>query len=123
MPSHNLDKALDERDRLLRNYRQSKRAQLQELYRDPAHGERLRKFIATLNHFRIEHAERMLEYIEGECAKWLGAAPENIRSAALEAVDNRCIAIRQRAGMVPFEDPMPWQEPNVFFAAKGMLSL
>lgn len=117
------DKALDERNRQLRNYRATKRAQLLELYADPLHGEWLRKFITTLGHFGAEHADRMLEYVEREARKWLATAPIDIRYAALEAIDNRCVAIRTRAGMPPFEDPMPWEEPNVFFAAKGFLGL
>lgn len=121
--TRSLDQALDGRDRLMRNYRAAKRAQIRELYADGLHGERLKKFVATLNHFSIEHAERMLEYIERETTKWLAAAPEDVRFAALEAVDNRCIAIRRKAGLPEFEDPMPWDEPNVFFAAKRVLGL
>lgn len=120
-----LDQALDERNRLLRNYNKQKKAELLELCKDELYGERLWKLVATLNHFNctIDNGDRMIEYVERENKKWLGAAPVEFRYAALSAIDDRCVKIRERAGLAPFEDPMPWQDNNVFFACKEVLGL
>lgn len=113
-----LDHARQERDRLMRQYRASKQAQLRELESDPVYGEKLRKFRLTLNHFGIGHAERMVEYVEGECGKWLGEASEDFKYAVLEACDNRIQRIRMNAGLAPFDDSLPGEEPTVFDLCK-----
>lgn len=118
------DNALDERDKLSAAYRIAKRQQLKQLCADPAWGVRLHKFIATLGHFgKPAQAELMHTYVESECNKWLRAAPENIRYAAMEAIDERCIRIRERARLQPFDDPMPGEPDNVFRSCKQMLGL
>ena len=119
-----LDEALAERDRAARAYRRSKQAQLKELCADPAWGVRLHKFVATLQHFnKLVHAELMRMYVESECNKWLRAAPENFRYAALEAISEREQKIRMLAGMNPIDDPMPGEPDNLFRECKRMLGL
>lgn len=121
-PATALDHALDERQRLQRAYKHAKRQDMDRLYRTP-HGPALKKFHATLNHFNHpDHADRMLEYINREARNWLAYADKDIRHAALEAIGERCVVIRERAGEPPFCDPMPPEE-NVFFTAKRILGL
>jgi hypothetical protein len=96
---------------------------LLELYADPLHGEWLRKFVATLRGFRIEHSDRFIQYVEGESRKWLAAAPEDIRCAALEAVSRRIQTIREQSGMPVFDDPLPGEDSDVYMICKEAIGL
>jgi hypothetical protein len=118
-----LDRALEERTTVLRNYRQSKRAQLLMLYNDPWHGEHLRKFVATLQHFGPEHGDRFIEYVEDACRKWLRNASIHIRFAALEACDERCMKIREQLGLAPIDDPLPDEPDSVFLICKKAIGV
>ena len=117
-----LEKALSDRQRQFRRYTASKRQEFDKLCEQQP---RLRKFKATLGHFtKPTDADRFLDYVEVEVRRWLGAEPKDIRFAALEAVDERCQAIRIRAGLAPIDDALPGEEPDdVFRTAKGMLGL
>lgn len=123
MTVQTLDAAQRERDQLMRNYRASKAKQLAELYADPEIGDRLHRFVATLNHFKIEHADRMIEFVAGEARKWLAAASPDIRHVALEAVNNRCMRLRERAGLPPIDDPLPSEPDSVFIVCRRQLGL
>lgn len=117
------DKALDERDRAYRRYRTIKKAEFTRLCADPQWGERLRKFAATLGHFGIEDADTMIAYVQRE-ASWLRQeAPDDIRFAALQSVDRRIVRIRQRAGLAPFDDPLPNGDDDVWQLCKRGLRL
>lgn len=116
-----LDGPTQERIRLMRAYKQAKRAQMLELYADPMHGEWLRRFIETLNHFGIEHDDRFVEFVQKECRKWLAVAPENIRFAALEAVGERIQIIRMQNGLPAFDDPI--EGKDVFLLSKEAIGL
>lgn len=118
-----LDDRQKEQDRLARNYKLAKKRQFLELCADPLHGEWFRKFVATLNHFDINDAPRMIDYVEVQNRKWIsGAAPE-LRAACLEAIGDRIVAIRQRAGLQPFDDPMPGEAGDVFQTCKKAMGL
>ena len=108
------DKALADRDRLYRRYRAAKREQYAELFADPVHGDRLRKFSATLGHFSIEDGDRMVAYWKEQCARWLNAAPGDMQLAALQMLDERCIRLREKAGLPAFDDALPGEELTVF---------
>jgi hypothetical protein len=113
-PQTAADKALEERDRLYRRYRKAKKAEFDGLCADPHWGERLRKFAATVNHFDIDDADQMIAYVRCH-ASWLRhEAPDDIRFAALQAIDHRIVRIRQRAGLAPFDDALPDEEPDVW---------
>lgn len=117
------EKALAEKDRLLRQANAQKRRELANLYADEQWGERLRKFGATLNHFGIEHSDEMVAYVHRE-ARWLRhEAPDDIRHMALHLVGERIQRIRARAGLVPFDDPLPGEEPDTFLLCKAELGL
>ena len=115
-----VEKAVHDRDRLYRQYKAAKKQELAELYADPEWGDVLRKFVATLKHFGPEHADRMVEYVS---THKLTQAPLDIRFAALQQCDYRITRIRQRAGLVPFDDPLPGEEPTVFTLCKRALGL
>jgi hypothetical protein len=117
-----VEKAIRERDTLYRQYRATKKRDFETLCRISGYGDRLRKFAATLNHFGIEHAARMRLYVEDECRQWLRDAPQDIRNEALSLVGNRIVQVRQRAGLVPFDDPLPDEPDKIFQTVKRMLA-
>jgi hypothetical protein len=124
MPTHTLDDALEERQDLLRRYKAAKRAERKALCLEPPYGDRLHDFINTLNHFKaLEHGERMVEYVERECRRWLRDAPLGIRQTALELCGEREQAIRIRAGLHPIDDPLPGEPDNVFRKCKQAIGL
>jgi hypothetical protein len=116
------ERALKERDQQYRLYRAAKRQQYEELFADPVHGERLRKFQATLNHFGPGDAKAMIAFVADSNYAWLRNAPPDIRHAALEMIDSRIQRIRIRAGLPVFDDPMPHQPDDVFQICKKELA-
>jgi hypothetical protein len=114
---------LQEREELLRRYRREKRIVLDKLCASSSNGEKLKRFIATLNHFNIEHANRMVEYVESESRKWLASASVDIRYAALEAIGNRVMTVRLHNGMAVIDDPLPDEPESVFFRCKKAIGL
>lgn len=121
-PSPALEKSLKEREQLHRHYRAAKAAEHRRLCADPQHGEQLRKFAATLNHFGIDDADNMIAYVRRQAALWARAAHDDIRCAALELVAARIVRIRQQAGLVPFDDPLPGEDDDVFQICKRELT-
>lgn len=117
------ERALQDRERQFSLYRARKRQQYEELYADPVHGERLRKFNSTLGHFKIDHADLMVAYVASAAKNWLLAAPPDIRHAALEMIDTRIQRVRARAGLPVFSDPLPGEESDVFQLCKKALGL
>jgi hypothetical protein len=116
------DKRLEDAARQYRLYRAAKRQQYEDLFADPVHGEQLRKFRATLNHFGLGDAKRMIAFVADSNYAWLRNAPPDIRHAALEMVDARIQRIRIRAGMPVFSDPLPHQPDDVFQICKKELA-
>lgn len=115
------ERALADRDRQFSLYRAAKRRQYQELFAVPVHGEQLRKFQATLNHFGIDDADRMLAFVRAQT--WLHAAQADFRHAALEMISARIQRVRVRAGMPVFDDPLPGTKESVFQKCKRELGL
>lgn len=109
-----VEKALKERDWQFRRYRAAKRQQYEDLFARDDDGANLRKFQATLNHFGIEDADRMVEYVRCEARKWLATAARDIRLTAVEMISERCMRIRERAGLAPLDDPLPGDDDDVW---------
>lgn len=117
------EKAVKERERAARIYRAARKAELKQLFNSGEDGKRLWRLHATLGHFGIEDAARMKEYVQQEVDSWLGDAPKDIRYEALRLIDQRIIRIRQRAGLLPFDDPLPGEPDKAFQTIKKMLRL
>ena len=117
------DKAIDEKRQLSKLYRARQRQEIATAYADPVYGEPIATFILSLRRFTIDDADAIVIFIKGEADYWLRAAPEDIRALLLRVIDARIIAIRESNDMLPFDDPMPWQDDNVFRLAKKALGL
>ena len=118
-----VEKAVQDRDWLYRRYRAAKKAEHEALFATAVHGPLLRKFGATLNHFGADDAGRMISYVRDQNYAWLRNAPEDIRFAALRMIGHRIQRIRQRAGLVPFDDPLPGEPDDVFRLCKREIGL
>jgi hypothetical protein len=114
--------ALKDRNQLYRHYRVAKTAEHEELFALPEYGDRLRRFNATLGHFGIADSGRMVAYVRDQNYTWLRNAPEDIRFAALQMVGQRIVRIRAKAGLVPFDDPLPHEPDDVFQLCRRELS-
>ncbi len=114
------DKALADRDKLLRHANAAKRQRYEELFvREPM----LRKFQATLNHFDIGDADRMVAYVVKSNSAWLRNTDDSIRYTALEMISHRIQRMRVRTGLPVFDDPLPGEADDVFQLCKKALGL
>jgi hypothetical protein len=111
-----LDDKLAENKQLLASYKRQKRADRKLICLEPPYGDRLHDFIGTVqSHFTsLEHGERRVKYVQGECRKWLRDAPIGIRHVALEVCGEREMAIRVKAGLEPMDDALPGEPETVF---------
>ena len=116
-----LDAKQKERAELSRLYRAEKKREREELFADPINGDNFRRFVATLNHFGPEHAERMVEYVRSQCELWIECASEDMRAAVLGAIGERIIKIREKMGMAPFDDALPDEPDDVWQICRGIL--
>jgi hypothetical protein len=105
------EKALKERSRLYAQYRRAKSAHRRSLYEQEP---RLREFALQLQRFGGEEAEGFLRFIKEESRSWLCTAPPELRAEALALIDERIVRIREKAGMLPLDDPLPGQDDNVW---------
>lgn len=117
------DKAIDEKRELSKLYRARQRAQMAAISDSPEYGQHIHPFMRALRRFTINDAEEMIAFVKGQADTWLRAAPEDIRVLILGIIDSRIIAIREHADLQPFDDPMPWQEDNLFRICKRELGL
>lgn len=122
-PMRSLDDAQKERSQLAAAYVVAKKKEREALYADPINGVRFKRFVATLNHFGPDDAARMIEYIRLQCEAWISYSSVDMHAAALEAIRNRIVRIRERAGLVPFDDPLPGQPDDVWQICKKVLEL
>jgi len=99
------EEALQERDRLLRAYRRARNEYREQLFARPG-GEMLQEFARQLHRYGRRDATAMLAYVREQARGWLATVEPQIRVEALSLINERIIAIRQRAGMVPFDDPI-----------------
>jgi hypothetical protein len=116
------DKALKERDLLYRRYRAAKRAHRDTLYREHACGPDLRAFAAHIHRYDLRDAEMMLLYVREMARGWISSAPPEIRAEALSLVNEQIMRIRTRAGLAPFDDPLPGEADDVFQMCKQELA-
>ena len=116
------DKALEERAILYRRYRASRTAYRDTLVKTHPCGPDLAAFTAQLRRYtQLVDAMAMLAYVREMARGWLTSAPPEIRTEALSLINERIIAIRMRAGLAPFDDPLPGEADDVFQRCKQEL--
>jgi hypothetical protein len=117
------DKALEERAILYRRYRAARRAHREALYLTHPCGGDLQIFAAQLRRYtQLTDASAMLTYVREVARSWLSLAPPEIRAEALSLINEQIIRIRTHAGLVPFDDPLPGSDDDVFRLCKQELA-
>ena len=92
------------------------------LFKGHACGAELQAFANQLTRYTLSDAAAMLTYVREAARGWLTTAPPEIRAEALSLVGEQIIAIRLRAGLNPFDDPLPGEDPDLFQLCKQELS-
>lgn len=117
------DKAVAERNLLYRQYRKARQAHRDTIYATHPLGPELQTFAYGLTRYtQLVEALAMLTFVREMARGWLALAPPEIRAEALSLVSERIVAIRQHAGLVPFDDPLPGEEADVFQLCKAELA-
>ena len=114
-----LKAALDERGQLTAAYRRSKRSQFERAYEAEP---RLRSFAADIRRCTIDDAGLMISLTRSHHGTWLRNTDDETRALALEIVSTRIRQIRERAGLMPFDDPLWDEPPDVFQTVKRILA-
>ena len=83
-------------------------------------GPRVRAMVAWIATLGPDDAEELVEVIAGE--DWLLAAPQEVRFAALQLIDEQICRIRRDAGLPEFDDPLPDQPENAFQIIRRLLN-
>lgn len=110
-----LDLKMEEKARLTKAYRISKRAErIEILKREP----RLLNFMRYLRGVEADQGDELLEAIEA--SDWLMSADQQIRGFALSRISRRQDKIKLLLGLTPLDDPLP-PERSVFFKAQALL--
>lgn len=112
--SERAEKALSDRDRQYRHYTKAKIAELHELCATPPFGAQLADFVANLRTFGIDDNEAYLRYIDDSYARWIHRADKTTRTTAMSIAAHRIMEIRISAGMLPFDDPLPGSDDDMF---------
>ncbi len=114
-----LTRALDERTRLTANYRRAKKAQYEAAF---AKHPDLLAFQRGIKRFGIGQAAEMIAFVRETNNRWLCMQDQEVRALALEIVSTRIRQIRESAGLVPYDDPVMGEEPDVYQIVRGILA-
>jgi hypothetical protein len=114
------NKALAERDKLFRFWVEHCRKQREELLAGP-YGEAARELVALLDGMTLEQGDILIALVER--GPW-GATDADTRFTVLHLIDGSIARLRERHGLVPFSDSLPWTDeaPTVFERIRGMLA-
>lgn len=116
------EKAVQEREALMRHYRRTSRARLEEACRAAPALAALRISLARFH--SLEDAEALVEAVERAAIALTGTHPD-IRAAALALASDRIVRIRLGAGLPPFDDglPSPHDATDAFRICKSALGV
>jgi hypothetical protein len=112
------DKALKERDHLLRNWLRWRGERLAQLLAGPQ-GDAIRALVQFLHDIKFEQAPALVEFI---AASQLRIADADIRFEILHLIDRAIARLREKQGLPPFDDALPGEAPTAFQIIRGLLS-
>lgn len=110
-----LDLKMEEKARLTRAYRASKKAERIAILKDEP---RLLNFMRYLRSVGPDDGDELLESIEA--SDWLMSAPQSVRLFALSRIGRRQDKIKLMLGLRPLDDA-PFGPPCVFGKARDLL--
>lgn len=101
--------AIQQRRHLAKHYQRTRKEYRDALFQQPG-GEQLQEFARQLARYGRTDATAMLRFVRETARGWLATAEPQFRTEALSLCNERIIAIRVRAGLEPFDDPLPGDE-------------
>jgi hypothetical protein len=112
-------KALAERADLYRLWKHKRREELAAAL-GGAHGESFRQLVEFLETMTLQSVAGLIGHIRA--GGW-DAADRDTRFLAFDLIGNAITNLREAAGMVPFDDPLPWTDkpPNAFLMLREWL--
>jgi hypothetical protein len=81
-------------------------------------GPRARRLLAFLQSMTLQDGAALLAHVRLD--DWL-EADRDARADALSIISARIVHLRERAGLPPFDDPLPGDRDNVFLTLRKML--
>jgi hypothetical protein len=114
------EKALADRDQLFQLWRKWHREQCDALLTG-SYGEAGHELVAFLDTMSLEQAPNLIALVER--GPWRSANPD-ARYHVLRLIDGHIAHLRERAGLAPFEDSLPFtgEAPTAFEVIRGMLA-
>jgi hypothetical protein len=112
------DKALQERDHLLRNWLRLRGQRLAQLLAGPQ-GDAVRALVRFLDGITFEQAPTLVEFI---AASKLRTTDADIRFEILHLIDWAIASLREKQGLPPFDDALPGERLTAFQIIRGLLS-
>lgn len=107
-----------EREALSKSYRLARKEWLMSFVSGPG-GDIARSLLSWIEQVTIDDADALVARIRQ--STWLRQASADMRFLILSEIDRRIIDLREKAGLNPFDDPMPDEEPNAFIIIRGLL--
>jgi hypothetical protein len=83
------------------------------------HGGRTRRLLSFLQDMTLADGRALVDHITTE--GWLDEADREARADALSLIGVRITHLRERAGLAPFDDPLPGSPRNVFLVIRKLL--
>ena len=96
-------KALAERDALFREWKRQQREHIDKLVAGP-HGEAARGLLAFLDVLSLDQANALVKLVK--TGPWRDA-DSGTRFEIVSIIGATIVALRERHGLVPFDDPLP----------------
>jgi hypothetical protein len=110
------EKALAERDDLLRLWEKWRRERVDALLAGP-YGARAQSLIAFLETMTLDQGPQLIEFVRA--ADWHRTDPDT-RFEILALVNHALTALREQHGLPPFDDALPDEEPTAFIIIREM---
>jgi hypothetical protein len=111
------EKALAERDSLFSYWKLWRRERLEALLASP-HGAVGRKLVDFLKTLTFVNEMSLVEHVQTN--GWADADSDT-RFEALSLIDSNLIALRERNGLLPFDDPLPGEPDSAFLILRELL--
>ena len=110
------DKALAERDVMFAEWERWRRERLEVLLAGP-HGAAAQELVAFLNAMNLDDGEKLVEHVRA--AGW-GETDADTRFEILSLISATITALRERAKLPPFDDPLPEEPSNAFLILREL---
>jgi len=110
------EKALAERDDLFRLWRRWRHERLEALLAGP-HGDAARELVAFLQTMTLDDGIRLVEFVRAAGWKRTDA---DAKFEVLSLINVTITALRERAELSPFDDPLPDQKPTAFLIIREL---